>query len=84
MDDLDPVWSRAAGREVAPFVRKPHGVRLVGDRGEVVLMNEMAAPLSFRPKPTGTYPAPNGLGVAPDAIRCLHYGEHDSKDYYIA
>src|SRR5687768_8634665 len=76
MNELHPVGSRASRREVAPFRRQPHGVRLLGQGCEITLVDQVPVPSTLRPQPARPNPTPDRLWVSTRSMGGLRNGEH--------
>jgi hypothetical protein len=58
-------------------------MRLLGDRGEIVLVDQMSVPAALGAEPPCANPPPDGLWVSARSMRRLRHGEHALEYYYI-
>ena len=55
---------------------------LFGDRGEIVLVDQIPVPATLRAEPPGADPPPDGLCVSTCSMRRLCNRKHALKYYY--
>jgi hypothetical protein len=57
-------------------------MRLLGDRDEIVLVDQMSVAATLRAEPPCANPPPDGLRVSARPMRRLRHGKHASEVYY--